>query len=289
MLNFIKQRCYHYAVLMRWHRPLPMLLLLWPTLWALWIASCGVPSLKLLLIFLGGVVVMRSAGCVINDFADKDFDKKVERTRNRPVATGEVSRIEALVLFAGLCCIALLLVLQLNALTISLAIPAVLLTICYPFAKRFTHLPQILLGIIFGGWAVLMAFAAQQYTMPPEAWVLFSSACLWPVIYDTFYAMVDRNDDQHIGVKSTAILFDRYDRLITGLLQFVMWSLFMVLGFLLSLNIGYFLSVLVMGGCFIYQQILIKHRDRSQCFKAFLNNNWVGLALFLGLVSAYWH
>jgi 4-hydroxybenzoate polyprenyltransferase len=289
MLNFIKQRCYNYALLMRLNRPLPMLLLLWPTLWALWIASSGHPSFKLLFIFISGVIVMRSAGCVINDFADRDFDKHVERTRNRPMAIGSVSRMEALILFASLCLVALLLVLQLNTLTISLAIPAVLLTICYPFAKRFTHLPQILLGIIFGGWGVLMAFAAQNHALPSSAWLLFFSACLWPVIYDTFYAMVDRTDDQRIGVKSTAILFNRYDRLITGLLQFAMWLLLMALGYILSLNLGYFLSIFVMGGFFIYQQYLIKYRDRDQCFKAFLNNNWVGLVIFLGLVLAYWH
>lgn len=281
----IQQHLYQYALLMRWHRPIGSFLLLWPTLWALWIAADGLPSTKILAIFVVGVFVMRSAGCVINDYADRYIDGHVERTKNRPLATGQVSKAQALGLFVTLCVVALLLVLQLNWLTIQLAFVGVLLTMVYPFTKRFTHLPQVILGAAFA-WSVPMAFAAQANSIPPIAILVYLIALLLPMIYDTEYAMVDRLDDLKIGVRSTAILFGHFDRLMIGILQIIVILLCGLLGYFLSLGIIYYSSIFIAAGLFIYQQYLIKYRDPARCFQAFLNNNWVGLVIWLGLVFA---
>jgi 4-hydroxybenzoate polyprenyltransferase len=271
---------------MRLHRPIGIFLLLWPTLWALWIASQGKPNLKILIIFILGVILMRSAGCVINDIADKNFDKFVTRTKDRPLVTNRVSVREAWVLFILLALGAFCLCLLLNKLTILLAFIGLGLTIIYPLMKRFTHLPQFVLGITFA-WGVPMAFAAQTGNIPSIAWLLYLIAVLWPVVYDTMYAMVDKIDDLRIGVKSTAILFGSYDRLILGFFQIIILSLFCILGLVLSLKVGFYLCVSV-AACFaIYQQYLIKNCDRQKCFNAFLNNHWFGLVIFIGIAIGY--
>lgn len=273
-----------YAILMRWHRPIGILLLLWPTLWAIWIASGGKPSFKIMIIFILGVVVMRSAGCVMNDVADRHYDGRVERTKDRPLATGCISVKEALILFAVLGLFAFFLVLMLNDLTIFLAFIGALLTVIYPFAKRVTHLPQIILGVTFGGWSVLMAFSAQQNALPVTAWFLFVIASIWPVIYDTMYAMVDYKDDLKIGVKSTAILWGGQDKLMIGILQILMLFLFIILATQLALGFWFYLGLLIAAILCVYQQYLIKDREPASCFKAFLNNSWLGMVIFVGLI-----
>jgi 4-hydroxybenzoate polyprenyltransferase len=271
---------------MRFHKPIGIFLLLWPTLWALWLAGEGKPNLFIVLIFMLGVVLMRAAGCVINDLADRHFDAHVERTRDRPLVTGQVSTKEALVLFFILIFCAFLLVLFLNQLTFQLAFIGALLAVIYPLLKRVTHLPQFGLGLAFA-WGVPMSFAALTNSVPLKAWVLFFAAAIWPVIYDTMYAMVDREDDKKIGVKSTAILFANYDRMILGVLQVMfLVSLFLV-GYLFGLDQFYDMSLLAVLGLFLYQQKLIKNRERENCFKAFLNNHWVGLFIFAGMVASY--
>lgn len=271
-----------YWQLMRFDRPIGTLLLLWPVLWTLWIAAEGWPRIDVLIIFVLGTIVMRAAGCVINDFADRNFDGHVERTRNRPLAQKLVTPKEAIALFIGLCLIAFVLVLFTNALTIKLAFGGALLAFCYPFAKRYTHLPQVVLGAAFS-WAVPMAYAAQTGELPPEVWLIFLANLLWTVVYDTFYGMVDRPDDLKIGVKSTAILFGENDRLITATLQaMTIFALFLV-GRRFELGIFYMLSLLPATALFVYQQYLIKDRERNGCFRAFMNNNWVGMAVFIGV------
>lgn len=271
---------------MRFDKPIGILLLLWPALWALWIAGAGQPSLKAVLAIALGTVLMRAAGCVINDYADRDFDPHVERTRQRPIAAGEVSPKEALWLFVGLCLAAFLLVLQLNTLSIALSFPGAFLAASYPFTKRLTHLPQAYLGIAFG-WAVPMAFAAERGEIPIDAWVLFSATAVWALIYDTMYAMVDREDDLKIGVKSTAILFGQNDRLIIGLFQLLMLGLLFQAG--QNAGLGLFYHAGLMGGLvfFGYQQWLIRKREKVLCFRAFLNNNWFGASLFAGIALDY--
>lgn len=271
-----------YWRLMRFDKPIGILLLLWPALWALWIAGAGHPSLKALLAIALGTVLMRAAGCVINDYADRDFDPHVERTRLRPIAAGEVSPKEALWLFVGLCLSAFLLVLQLNPLSIALAFPGAFLAASYPFTKRLTHLPQAYLGVAFG-WAVPMAFAAEMGEIPMDAWILFAATAIWALIYDTMYAMVDRDDDLQIGVKSTAILFGRYDRLIVGLFQLLMLGLLFKAGQNAGLGMLYDAGLLSGLGLFAYQQWLIRKREKALCFRAFLNNNWFGASIFLGI------
>jgi len=275
-----------YLKLMRFDKPIGILLLLWPTLWALWLASEGVPDFKFLIIFALGVVVMRSGGCVINDIIDRDVDARVLRTKNRPLATGAVTKNQALILFSALMFIAFCLALFLNMLTIQLAFVGFLLAGIYPFLKRFTNLPQLFLGLAFA-WPIPMAFAAVQNAVPAVAWFLFLITGIWIVAYDTLYAMVDRDDDLQIGVKSTAILFASFDRIIVGVLQLMVTGFLFVFGLMLSLNVFYFASVCLGGGLFCYQQFLIKDRDTQNCFTAFLNNNWFGLIIFIGIVINY--
>jgi 4-hydroxybenzoate polyprenyltransferase len=275
-----------YWRLMRFDKPIGILLLLWPALWALWIAGAGQPSLKAVLAIALGTVLMRAAGCVINDYADRDFDPHVERTRQRPIAAGEVSPKEALWLFVGLCLAAFLLVLQLNTLSIALSFPGAFLAASYPFTKRLTHLPQAYLGIAFG-WAVPMAFAAERGEIPIDAWVLFSATAVWALIYDTMYAMVDREDDLKIGVKSTAILFGQNDRLIIGLFQLLMLGLLFQTGQNAGLGMCYHAGLMAGMGFFGYQQWLIRKREKVLCFRAFLNNNWLGASLFAAIALDY--
>lgn len=275
-----------YLALIRFDRPIGTYLLLWPTLWALWIAAEGLPDAKLLVIFIVGTFLMRSAGCAINDFADRHIDAHVKRTAHRPIATGRISSKEALVFTAVLCSLAFVLVLFTNLRTIVLSFAAVVLAACYPFMKRYTHLPQVVLGAAFS-WGIPMAFAAQQNALPKELWWLYVAVVLWTVAYDTFYAMVDRDDDIQIGVKSTAILFGQYDRLITGLLQIIVIALLVEVGRAFGLAYWYFLSLIVTALLFVYQQYLIRHRDRDNCFKAFLNNHWAGGIIFCGIALSY--
>ena len=273
-----------YWQLMRMHKPIGALLLLWPTLWSLWLAADGFPRWDVLVIFVLGVFVMRSAGCVINDFADRKVDGHVKRTRERPLVNGQVSSREAIALFIGLCLLAFGLVLLTNTLTIQLSVGGVLLAFCYPFMKRFTHLPQVVLGAAFA-WAIPMAFAAQSGSLGAEVWLLYTAVVLWTVVYDTFYAMVDRDDDLRIGVKSTAILFGEHDRLMTGVLQALTLYALLMVGSRFELGAYYYVSLGVAALLFAYQQYLIRFRQRDACFKAFMNNNWVGFAIFIGVVA----
>ncbi len=280
----IGQRVRLYWQLMRMHKPIGALLLLWPTLWSLWLAADGVPRWDVLVIFVLGVFVMRSAGCVINDFADRKVDGHVKRTRERPLVSGQVSGGEAIALFIGLCLLAFGLVLLTNPLTIQLSVGGVLLAFCYPFMKRYTHLPQVVLGAAFA-WAIPMAFAAQSGALGVEVWLLYTAVVLWTVVYDTFYAMVDRDDDLRIGVKSTAILFGEHDRLMTGVLQALTLYALLMVGSRFELGTYYYVSLGVAALLFAYQQYLIRFRERDACFKAFMNNNWVGFAIFIGVVA----
>lgn len=276
-----------YALLMRLDKPIGTLLLLWPTLWALLLAGEGSPSLHVSLVFVAGVFLMRSAGCVINDFADRNFDGHVTRTQQRPLVTGRVTPRQALGLFAVLVTASFLLVLTLNRLTILLSLMALVLAAMYPFMKRVTHLPQFVLGAAFS-WAIPMAFAAQTGDVPTVAWLLFLANLLWTVAYDTFYAMVDRDDDLQIGIKSTAVLFGRYDRLVIALLQFATLALLFSVGWLTALSVWYFLGIAVAAGLFLHQQWLAKDREPQSCFQAFISNNRVGAAVAAGLALSYW-
>jgi 4-hydroxybenzoate polyprenyltransferase len=275
-----------YWRLMRFDKPIGILLLLWPTWWALLLAGQGVPSFRNVLVFTGGVVLMRAAGCVMNDIADRDFDPHVERTRQRPLASGEISLKQAFGLFLVLMLLAFLLVLLTNPLTIKLAFVGAILAATYPFFKRFTHLPQVVLGIAFG-WGIPMAFAAENATVPMLAWVLLAVNTVWSVIYDTLYAMVDRDDDLAVGIKSTAILFGKFDILITGVLMLLMVSLLVAVGAVFGLRWPWYASVLVTALLFGQQLFSIRSRDRNACFRAFLGNNWVGFALFLGVIGHF--
>ena len=285
-MSFMTSKMKDYIQLARMDKPIGTLLLLWPTLWALWIAAEGVPKLDVLLVFTLGVILMRAAGCVINDFADRHVDGHVKRTENRPLAAGRISSRAALTFFFGLTLLAFLLVLTMNTLTILLSFAAVALAACYPFMKRYTHLPQVVLGMAFG-WAIPMGFAAQLDTVPSYAWLLFVANILWTVAYDTLYAMVDRDDDVKIGIKSTAILFGEKDKLIVGLLQLSSLLCLVILGWLLVLPSVYFIGLIIVAGLFVYQQTLIVTRDRASCFKAFLHNNYVGMVLFASLFLSY--
>jgi 4-hydroxybenzoate polyprenyltransferase len=272
-----------YVRLMRLDRPVGSLLLLWPTLAALWIAADGWPPAELIVVFTLGTYLMRAAGCVINDYADRDFDADVTRTTDRPLATGAISRTSALILFFVLAFGSLALLAYLNNLARVLAVAGLAITITYPFMKRWTYLPQVVLGAAFS-WGIVMAFAAVTGEVPSTAWLLFVASLFWIVAYDTMYAMVDREDDLRIGIKSTAILFGSADRLMVGLLQvFTLITLFL-LGARLEYQMFYHLAVAVAAGLFIYQQYLIRARERSACFLAFGNNVWVGFALFVGVV-----
>lgn len=271
-----------YGRLMRVDRPIGTLLLLWPTLWALWFAAGGVPEPWVLFVFVAGVFLMRSAGCVINDYADRHFDPHVQRTRARPIAAGRISPNEAIVLFVLLCLVALGLVLTLNWLTIALAVPAAALAAIYPFTKRYTHLPQVVLGAAFS-MAIPMAFAAVTGTVPLDAWALYIANLCWVVAYDTLYGMVDREDDLKIGVKSTAILFGRADRIAVGAFQGLFLLLMVILGSRLALGPFYYLGLAVAAALFAHQHWRIRQRDPEQCFRSFLENNRIGLAVFAGL------
>jgi len=282
----MKDRLIQYAYLMRLDRPIGIYLLLWPTLWALWIAGEGSPDLLVVFVFAAGVTLMRSAGCVINDYADRNFDPHVERTKNRPIAAGRVKPKEALALFAMLCLLAFGLVLLMNRLTILLSLVGVVLAATYPFMKRYTHLPQVYLGAAFG-WAVPMAFAAQTGAVPREAWLLFVATVLWATAYDTMYGMVDREDDMKIGVKSTAILFGESDRLIIAVIQLLLMGALFLAGQGAELGGYYYFGLMMAGGLVFYQQYLIRNREPGQCFKAFLNNNWFGAVVFAGIVLHY--
>jgi len=268
---------------MRIDRPVGTLLLLWPTLAALWLAAQGMPPIGILVAFVVGTFLARSAGCVINDIADRNLDAYVARTRDRPLATAEVSLTGALVLLAMLALACLVVVLTLNRMAQALALGGALVATVYPFLKRWTHLPQAALGVAFS-WGIPMAFAAVNGSVGGAAWLLFAASLVWIVAYDTIYAMVDRDDDVRIGIKSTAILFGRADRLIVAGLQLVALVLLLGLGAALALGPAYYLALAAIGGLFGYQQWLIRRREREPCFRAFGNNVWVGFALFAGTV-----
>ncbi|HUT40095.1 MAG TPA: 4-hydroxybenzoate octaprenyltransferase [Gammaproteobacteria bacterium] len=282
----MKGRLRDYLSLMRLDKPIGIFLLLWPALWALLVAAQGRPDTLIVVVFVLGVVLMRSAGCVINDYADRDYDRYVSRTSDRPLTSGRISPRAALVLFAVLCLLALGLVLLLNTLTLILSLGGVLLAVIYPFMKRVTHLPQVVLGAAFG-WAVPMAFAAQSGTVPQLGWLMFTATVLWATVYDTMYAMVDRQDDIALGLKSTAILFGEADRMIIGILQVMVLVCLVMIGFQAKLGLIYYTGVAVGGALFVYQQRLIRFRERDDCFRAFLNNNWFGMAVFLGILLEY--
>lgn len=275
-----------YWLLTRMHRPIGILLLLWPTLMALWIAAEGIPDSKVLLIFIAGVVLMRAAGCAINDYADRHIDGQVWRTENRPLATGALTARQALLTFAVLVLAALVLVLQLNLFTIALSLVAVMLATLYPFMKRFTYLPQLVLGMAFG-WAIPMAFAAQLNALPSIVWWLLLANVIWTTMYDTFYAMADREDDLKAGVKSTAVLFGKYDLLIQALLQLAYLLVMAWIGLQLQLSLVFYLGLLAAALLFIYQLWLCRARERQACLQAFLNNNWVGAIVFFSVAIHY--
>lgn len=275
-----------YWQLMRMDRPIGSLLLLWPTLWALILAAQGIPDIRVLLVFILGVVLMRSAGCVINDFADRHVDGFVKRTRYRPLPSGRVSAPEAMALFVVLAIISFALVLTMNPLTIWLSFFGVVLAFIYPFMKRYTHFPQLFLALAFS-WSIPMAWAAQANELPWTVWFIFIINAIWTIAYDTQYAMVDRDDDLKVGVKSTAILFGRFDKLIIGVLQLTTICLLMELGSLYHFGTVYYWCLLVVCGLFVYQQHLIRSRERENCFQAFLNNNYVGMVVSVGLFVAF--
>lgn len=281
-----RERLYDYARLMRLNRPIGMLLLLWPALWALWFAAEGPPDVKVFIVFVVGVALMRSAGCVINDYADRNFDPHVERTRNRPLAAGRVAPREAIGLFIGLCIVAFGLVLLMNRLTVMLSFVGVALAVIYPFLKRYTYLPQFYLGFAFG-WAIPMAFAAQTGSVPALAWIVFWANVFWCVAYDTEYAMVDRGDDIRIGVKSTAILFGNYDRAMVAMFHALTLATLLAVGIIKGTGLAYGIGLAVAAGFAVYQQWLIRERDRGAYFDAFMNNNFFGAAVFVGLALDY--
>jgi len=282
----VQRRVKPYIQLMRLDRPIGILLLLWPTLSALWIAAEGLPDITVLVVFILGVILMRSAGCAINDFADREIDGSVWRTQNRPLATGELTARQAIYVFIGMALVAFILVSLLNTLTIWLSLGGVFLAATYPFMKRYTYFPQIYLGMAFG-WAIPMAFAAQTNSVPVMAWLLFLANIIWTTMYDTFYAMADREDDLLAGVKSTAVLFGDDDLIIQGMMQVAYIFVMVLIGVQLEMSFIFYLGLCVAGGLFAYQQFLAKDRQPQRCLQAFLNNNWVGLAIFLSLVIHY--
>lgn len=276
----------NYGKLMRFDKPVGIWLLLWPTLWALWLAGEGRPDQGLFVVFVVGVVVMRAAGCVLNDYADRKIDPYVERTRTRPIASGAVTPMEALTLFVALALIAIGLASMLNDLARLLAVVGGVLTVAYPFVKRYLSIPQFVLGAAFG-WAVPMAFAAQTGQIPELAWLVFGTAMIWAVIYDTFYAMVDREDDRKIGVKSTAILFGEVDLFVIAGLQVLMLFALLLVGYRSGLGFWYYLSVVAAALLMAWHQWLARDRQPAGCFAAFLNNHLIGLAVFIGIVLHY--
>ena len=273
----------HYINIMRLDRPIGIYLLLWPTLWSLWLTAGGWPSTKLLLVFIAGVVVMRSAGCVMNDIADRNIDPFVERTKNRPLAMGTMTVKQAWVLFSGLILVAFYLVLQLNTKSIAFAVGGLSLTILYPFCKRLFVAPQLILGLVFS-WGIPMVFAATNTVFSLAFYLLWLNTALWIVLYDTFYAMVDQEDDVRLGVYSTAILFGSYTKLVVGLLQITIVCLLGLIGNLFNLGNLFYYSILAVAMMFLRQQLLIRNKEPEACLKAFLENNYVGGIIFLGIV-----
>lgn len=286
VLSNVLEQAKQYALLMRLDRPIGTMLLLWPTLWALWVAGDGRPDPRVFAVFVIGVFLMRSAGCVINDFADRRFDPFVHRTRDRPIATGRVSPQEGLLLFAGLILIAAGLVLTMNRLTQLLALAGALLAIAYPFMKRLIAAPQFVLGMAFG-WSVPMAFAAQTGEVPTVAWLMYFSVALWTTAYDTMYGMVDRSDDAKIGVKSTAILFADADRFWIGIMQLMTLLGLYLVGRTLEMGVWYRIGLFAAACSALYQQLLIRNRKPEDCFKAFLNNSTFGALVFAGILLDY--
>jgi 4-hydroxybenzoate polyprenyltransferase len=283
----LSRRIEEYWELARFNRPVGTWLLLWPALWALWIAGEGQPNQKVLIVFVLGVIVMRAAGCVINDFADRDIDPHVRRTRDRPIAARRVSPVEALSLFSALLLIALYLVTFLDLLTIKLAFIGAALTVSYPFVKRVFPMPQLYLGISFGGWSVPMAFAAVTGKLPRVAWVLYIAAVIWAAIYDTIYAMIDREDDLKIGVKSSAILFADMDKALIFVMQAMMIFALVLAGQNMHFGQWYYGGLTAAGLLFLYQQWLIRDRNPAGCLRAFLNNQYVGMVIFVGILLQY--
>ena len=283
----LRRRVEEYAQLARLDRPVGTWLLLWPALWALWIAGSGRPQQRVLIIFVLGVCVMRAAGCVINDFADRDIDPYVRRTRDRPLAARRVSPVEALALFGVLIAIAVYLVTRLDLFTIKLAAIGAALTVSYPFVKRVFPMPQLFLGISFGGWSVPMAFAAQSGQLPRVAWTLYLAAVIWAAVYDTMYEMVDREDDLKLGVKSSAILFADLDRLLIAVMQIMMLLALVLVGHSMQFGRWYYGGVAAAGILFVYQQWLIRKREPADCLRAFVNNQYVGMVIFVGILLQY--
>src|SRR3990167_1780630 len=275
--------CDAYFKLMRFDKPIGILLLLWPTMWALWTAAPGIPSLKNIFIFSIGVILMRAAGCVINDIADRHVDSQVVRTKMRPITSGIIPVKNAVILFSLLCVLAFVLVLFTNALTILLSVCALCVAILYPFAKRYTYWPQTVLGLAFS-FSIPMAFAAETNNIPPIAYVMMLANIAWTIAYDTEYAMTDRADDIRAGIKSTAILFAQHDRQMIGLFQGLALLILFLLGWIKQFSLAYFIALLIAGLFFVYQQILIAKREAENCFRAFLNNQWVGLVIFIGVL-----
>jgi len=283
----LSRRIEEYSQLARFNRPVGTWLLLWPALWALWVAGEGTPNQKVLIVFVLGVLVMRAAGCVINDFADRDIDPHVRRTRDRPIAARRVSPVEALVLFVALLAIALYLVTFLDLLTIKLAFIGAALTVSYPFVKRVFPMPQLYLGISFGGWSVPMAFAAETGKLPRVAWVMYIAAVIWAAIYDTIYAMIDREDDLKIGVKSSAILFADMDKMLIFVMQAMMIFALVLAGQSMHFGQWYYGGLTTAALLFLYQQWLIRDRNPAGCLRAFLNNQYVGMVIFVGILLQY--
>ena len=285
-IQSFKEKFTLYIKLMRLDKPVGILLLLWPTLWALWLSSDGIPSIKILFIFMLGVVIMRSAGCVINDFADRDIDGYVRRTNSRPIPNGEISPREAIFIFLFLSMLAFSLVAFTNTLTLKLSFIGVFLAAIYPFMKRYTNLPQIFLGAAFA-WSIPMSFAAVTNKIDDGLWFLYLAVVIWAVTYDTFYAMADRADDLKIGIKSTAILFGEMDLRITACLQLLVLILLTMTGEYFQRGIWFFMSLVCVIALFIYQQYIIRNREAANCLSAFVNNNYVGLIIFIGLALDY--
>ena len=282
----LSQRLDIYKRLTRLDKPIGSLLLLWPTLWGLWFAAEGVPSISILVIFVLGTLLMRSAGCVVNDYADKDFDPHVERTKKRPLAAREISTKEALLLAAGLALISFLMILPLNPLVVVLSFPALLIAASYPYTKRFLAIPQAYLGIAFG-FGIPMAFAAVRGEIPALAWLILVANCFWTLAYDTEYAMVDRDDDLKIGIKTAAITFGQFDVIIIMLCYAMFLALLAIVGTMLQMGMIYYLGLVMALAIAVYHYVLIRERKRENCFKAFLHNNWIGGTVFVGIAMDY--